>query len=240
MAEAALVRGRGGALKIAVVHEPVGEKPDAGTPVGYAGRVGFVQDALSRTEIAERFDFSPVLARYRREHGFSQAVAEDHRRELVRFLAMCATAGRHGCVYGMMGVVDELWHTFVIFTREYARFCDEVAGRFLHHVPEPDGVATQSTIDHYLAFLEDYEKVYGEQPPPAYWPNPKRSPLKADAGFRKDASYSRRRFKNDVDSGYRSCERWAHSKLHLERHKYELWLSANGIGLRLEADGRSL
>jgi hypothetical protein len=33
-------------------------------------------------------------------------------------------------------VVDDLWHEFVLHTREYAEFCDAALGRFLHHTPE--------------------------------------------------------------------------------------------------------
>jgi len=35
--------------------------------------------------------------------------------------------------------VDELWHETILHTNEYAAFCDEALGRFLHHQP---GVAT--------------------------------------------------------------------------------------------------
>jgi hypothetical protein len=84
----------------------------------------------------------------------------------------------------MMGAIDELWHTFVIFTREYAQFCQAVAGQFLHHVPEVEGKASPATLDHYLAFLADYERVYGEPPAPAYWPNPKQSGIRAEAACR--------------------------------------------------------
>ncbi|WP_100772187.1 glycine-rich domain-containing protein [Rhizobium sullae] len=88
------------------------------------------------------------------------------------FFALCATAAPHGKFYGMTGAVDELWHTFVIFTRDYAAFCDAVAGRFLHHVPEVEGEMSASTFDHYLAFLADYEAVFNEPAPSAYWPRP--------------------------------------------------------------------
>jgi len=182
MTEATLIGGSGDASSIAAVQQsPSVDDKTTGAPHRYAQGDAFVQDALRRTAVAERFDLSLVLARYRREYGFSQAVAKDHRRELVRFLALCATARQYGRSYGMMGAIDGLWHMFIIFTREYARFCEEVAGRFLHHIPEPDGVATQGTIDRYLAFLKDYRTVYREEPPPAYWPNPKRSPHNTDA-----------------------------------------------------------
>ena len=37
---------------------------------------------------------------------------------------------------GPSELVDIGWHTFVLYTRDYAEFCDRVAGRFIHHVPE--------------------------------------------------------------------------------------------------------
>lgn len=35
-------------------------------------------------------------------------------------------------------VVDEFWHAFVLRTMPYVDFCDRVAGRFIHHVPEDE------------------------------------------------------------------------------------------------------
>jgi hypothetical protein len=32
-------------------------------------------------------------------------------------------------------VVDDLWHEFILFTRDYQLFCDIAFGRFLHHTP---------------------------------------------------------------------------------------------------------
>ena len=31
--------------------------------------------------------------------------------------------------------VDKAWHAFLLHTREYAEFCHQIAGRFIHHVP---------------------------------------------------------------------------------------------------------
>lgn len=35
--------------------------------------------------------------------------------------------------------VDVGWHTWILHTIDYAVFCERVAGRFIHHVPTPDG-----------------------------------------------------------------------------------------------------
>jgi hypothetical protein len=36
-------------------------------------------------------------------------------------------------------IVDEVWHAFILFTSDYAAFCDEVFGRFVHHAPNWPG-----------------------------------------------------------------------------------------------------
>ncbi|MGQ0774113.1 MAG: glycine-rich domain-containing protein [Pseudonocardiales bacterium] len=33
-------------------------------------------------------------------------------------------------------LVDDMWHEFMLHTRDYAAFCDAAFGRFLHHEPE--------------------------------------------------------------------------------------------------------
>ena len=32
-------------------------------------------------------------------------------------------------------VVDDLWHEFILYTREYKQFCGKAFGRFMHHTP---------------------------------------------------------------------------------------------------------
>ena len=32
-------------------------------------------------------------------------------------------------------VVDNLWHEFILNTREYEQFCQQAFGRYLHHTP---------------------------------------------------------------------------------------------------------
>ena len=43
--------------------------------------------------------------------------------------------GKHQHVAMPSQVVDELWHEFILFTRDYQLFCDIAFGRFLHHAP---------------------------------------------------------------------------------------------------------
>jgi hypothetical protein len=47
--------------------------------------------------------------------------------------------------YSPSELVDIGWHTFILYTREYAAFCQRVAGRFIHHLPA-DEPATAFSI----------------------------------------------------------------------------------------------
>src|SRR5687767_2358523 len=42
-----------------------------------------------------------------------------------------------GCRYVAMPsqVVDDLWHEFILYTREYDKFCGKAFGGFFHHSP---------------------------------------------------------------------------------------------------------
>lgn len=123
-------------------------------------------DAVSR---ALEFQIDDVVARYMKDEGLTEEIAREHERELKRFLALCAM--NPSAHYGMRGPIDEIWHTFIMFTREYAQFCEHVSGRFIHHVPET-GKGESRSADGYLLFLNDYQKVFGQPAPPQYWPRP--------------------------------------------------------------------
>jgi hypothetical protein len=67
--------------------------------------------------------------------------------------------------------IDEYWHTFILFTREYTNFCRTVAGAYIHH--KPLGAADHQAVfdrthDLIAALFGDFEhKALWELPAPA-------------------------------------------------------------------------
>lgn len=53
---------------------------------------------------------------------------------LAEYFHLCRLAGRR-MVSMPSQVVDDAWHEFILFTRNYESFCQKSLGRFLHHVP---------------------------------------------------------------------------------------------------------
>jgi hypothetical protein len=130
-------------------------------------------DARLRTIIdrAMQFDLGQVSKRYAQDHHSSPEEGQLLARELKRFLIL--RAFNPDIPYGITGKVDDMWHTFILFTREYARFCDEVAGTFLHHTPGVNQNArqVQQFRSNYANLFKDYAAVFGEGPDERAWPS---------------------------------------------------------------------
>lgn len=67
--------------------------------------------------------------------------------------------------------IDEVWHAFILYTREYTAFCNQHFGRYVHHTPNnaprfPE--QEEKEIASFDTFSARYESAFGE-PPPALW-----------------------------------------------------------------------
>lgn len=77
--------------------------------------------------------------------------------QALAYLAACAACP--GKPLSPSKAVDIGWHTFILYTREYAEFCDRLAGRFIHHCPDDDPATVRlsgpSTVQRAMAVMED-------------------------------------------------------------------------------------
>lgn len=89
-----------------------------------------------RTRFLRAYEFpAPVRERVRKRYPH---LAEEQLSLVMlglrQYFILCnAAAG--GRVSMPSQVVDAAWHEFILFTREYADFCNKGLNRFLHHVP---------------------------------------------------------------------------------------------------------
>ncbi len=120
---------------------------------------------------------SGVVRRFCKEHNAMPREAEEIFREMLKFLYVCHRAGNEGPEGEGFGFVvctdiekiDWMWHIFLLFTREYADFCESHFGAFLHHLPNVDDeqadapmneVTLRAAMDRQLALVYD---VLGEE-----------------------------------------------------------------------------
>lgn len=75
-----------------------------------------------------------VLDRYKKDYGVSHEAAQLHEQELKRWFIISAEYNDEPLDM-MSPQVDDLWHTWLLFTKEYATFCHSMFGHFIHHCP---------------------------------------------------------------------------------------------------------
>ncbi|WP_253589336.1 hypothetical protein [Burkholderia multivorans] len=79
-----------------------------------------------------------VVRKFRDKWSVSDQAASDIFEETKKFLFLADYAQKH-CVNFEIDesvlIIDEMWHTFILFTKEYSSFCDTFFGRILHHTP---------------------------------------------------------------------------------------------------------
>jgi hypothetical protein len=74
-----------------------------------------------------------LVGRIAKDNGLPVDLAERILGQALVFLRLCA-AQPHGA-FAPSCLVDVGWHTFMLYTRDYAQFCERIAGRFIHHNP---------------------------------------------------------------------------------------------------------
>ena len=77
-----------------------------------------------------------VLHRFRKLYDVTPAEAEELFTEVKKWLWLNNLPRAVSIpVTSPMHMMDEMWHNFILLTRDYEHFCREYLGRFLHHGP---------------------------------------------------------------------------------------------------------
>ncbi|HHF7375673.1 glycine-rich domain-containing protein [Legionella bozemanae] len=93
-----------------------------------------------------------IISRYNKDYPHAIMHAEDALRELMKFIWLCLKHKsdkknnpenellNFTCtIHPEMRDIDSMWHTFLLFTRDYHEFCSNyLGGLFFHHEPIVD------------------------------------------------------------------------------------------------------
>ena len=63
-------------------------------------------------------------------------------------------------MYPEMSEIDDMWHTFIIFTKDYMSFCERYFNKYIHHIPNTSDQPLQKEVFKnglalYLSFIYD-------------------------------------------------------------------------------------
>lgn len=109
------------------------------------------------------YPLQQVRHRLQKEGVIPVRMIDEAMHEWRKFMTTLLDADRP---VGMISpIVDEVWHAYILFTKDYAAFCDDVFGRFIHHAPNWPGAPESSGSGQN--FRDLYAELYG--PLPAIW-----------------------------------------------------------------------
>ena len=124
-------------------------------------------DRLSRYKIEDHESKFTIVDRMCRENMWDYWYAMRVVQEYMRFCFLAAEAGH---TVTPSTDVDIVWHTHLLYTRDYEEFCDKVLQYKLHHGPTKGGKQENDKFeDLYERTLESYRRIFREEPPKDIW-----------------------------------------------------------------------
>lgn len=111
--------------------------------------------------------FDTLACRVMADDGIGHDAAGRVVEQALGFLVACAA--NPGSHLSPSKAVDSGWHAFVMHTREYAEFCDRVAGRFIHHHPEPAGAQDSQAGREAIGVTVAAMRAAGVRVDPGLW-----------------------------------------------------------------------
>ncbi|MHB1769713.1 MAG: glycine-rich domain-containing protein [Minisyncoccota bacterium] len=117
-----------------------------------------VHPAYTRFGRMRNYQHPILLNKIQMELGITRAEAEILFEDVKRFLALCVTTPQP---LAPTKTLDQGWHTFILFTKEYGQFCKDYCGRYVHHQPE-DPFAEAKDYDSIPRTRELARVVFGD------------------------------------------------------------------------------
>ena len=83
---------------------------------------------------------SDIVYRFQKTYGVSREQSEDIFNQVKKWLWLSHQRRLAGLDANLfidppLVVIDEMWHNFVLFTKEYFGFCKQYFGYYIHHAP---------------------------------------------------------------------------------------------------------
>ena len=133
-------------------------------PFDITDQVPLSADQLARLRVIEDYDLWFIVERVRDKGTLSAQQADEALAEFKKYMALIALG--HTALGMHSSDVDEIWHNFILFTREYAEFCEKICGQMIHHRPN-----TSRRPELPPASVSEFQTAYTSffGPPPPIW-----------------------------------------------------------------------
>lgn len=105
-----------------------------------------------------------VIHCFLRDYNLEFDEAEDIFKQTLKWLYLCAQSKLNPntdiqlAITKYVVIIDEMWHTFILCTRDYTDFCNHHFGMYIHHKPN----SKEDKIKFQEAFQKEPERFFEE------------------------------------------------------------------------------
>lgn len=142
--------------------------------LGYLYATFATQSSPDQEKVIEEimgYQMPDVIKRCKKDFNYTDEDMCIIEKEFKRFMVMSVLLEDKGI--GMYSKdIDNLWHSFILFTKEYATFCDRFNGKFIHHVPETEEKTPDKRAEareDFQQFIKNYEELFKEEIHPIWF-----------------------------------------------------------------------
>lgn len=128
------------------------------------------EDLKKKGRMVLNYRNETVLKKYCIEYNVSKEDAELLFIEMLKFLYLCSISEKS---LSPSKAIDKMWHTFILCTKDYAKFCEAHLGGFIHHNPDVE-LSVDSKASNRSAYQDAHtlgETIFAGLSLFA-WPNP--------------------------------------------------------------------
>jgi hypothetical protein len=113
----------------------------------------------TKIKLALSYENADIIEKFCSEQEVEQELAKEYFIEVKKFLYLCANTTDR---LAPSAEIDKIWHTFILFTKDYRQYCMHFLGKFIDHVPEVKKDTSEPKENCLLNTITNYENVFGE------------------------------------------------------------------------------
>lgn len=112
----------------------------------------------TKINLALSYENSDIIDKFSSEYGVENDLAKEYFIEIKKFLYLCSNSTEK---LAPSPEIDKIWHTFILFTKEYRLYCINFLGKFIDHVPEVNKGVPTLKENYLLNTITNYINVFG-------------------------------------------------------------------------------
>jgi hypothetical protein len=112
----------------------------------------------TRINLALSYENGDIIKKFCSEHEVGEEYGNECFIELKKFLYLCGNTSEK---LAPSSEIDKIWHTFILFTKEYREYCMHFIGKFIDHVPDLKKDLSPTSENYLLNTVKNYESVFG-------------------------------------------------------------------------------